>query len=297
VTEPTAATPRPKLRSGGGAADHRPTPATEAPAPADRRSVPVRLVLLLGLVVLLLLAVFRPGGIAAVVGVPLAVALPGAVLQPRFLPGLHTDPVTRWCLRSALSLGTWALVGLAVGSAGIPVRSVWPVVVAVVLLAAVVVGEPEGDRRFGRLSLRGTVWGVGVVVLATALALGGRGLVALTDRPPGPGGGRDVVVSFADPTVPLSLSASGAGARVDVVVTNTGSEDLRLTVGGQVGNALPWVPTEVELPAGATRTVALSGAVLVCSDAQQAVVTVQGAAVTTPLSTVVPGAAAGTRCA
>ncbi|MHA3702795.1 hypothetical protein ACXR2U_11500 [Jatrophihabitans sp. YIM 134969] len=296
MTDHAETAPRPKLREGG-ASDHRSPAAATSTAPTDGRTVPLGAVVLVGLVVLLLLAAFRPGGVAAVIGVPLAVVLPGAVLQPRFLPGLHTDPVTRWCLRGALSLAVWALVGLAVGAAGIPVRSVWPVVVTVVLVAAVVLGDPDARQRPG-VSVRGAVGGVAVLVVVTLLALGARGLVALTDRPPGPGGGApSVVASFADPTVPLALAATGARARVGVVLTNTGSDAVTVTVGGRVGAALPWNPTTVAVPAGATRTVEVVGGVPVCSDPQQAVVTVVGAGDVPPLSTVVPGAAGGIACA
>lgn len=298
MSDDPGTTPRPKLRPGGGTADHRPTPAAGVDPPRpDGRWVPVRLLLLAGLVVLPLLAAFRPGGVAAVIGVPLAATLPGAVLQPRYLPGLHTDLLTRWFLRVALSLATWALVGLAVGAAGVPVRSVWPVVVAVVLLTAVVIGEPEGGRRFGVVPARAAGWGVLVVVAAAVLAFGARGLVAVGGGTTGPGTPVAVTVSFADPTVPLSLTATGAQATARVVLTNTGDDDLTLTLGGQVGRSLPWPTVEIDLAAGATRVVDVAGGVPVCSDPQQAIVTIVGAGDLAPLSTVVPGAAGGIACA
>lgn len=298
MTDSAAGSPRAKLRTGA-VADQRPAPRPALTPPADSRSVPVRLVLLVALGALVLLAAFRPGGVTAVIGVPLAVTLPGAVLQPRFLPGLHTDPVTRWCLRIALSLGTWAVTGLAVGAAGIPVRSVWTIAVGVVLLVAVVIGEPEGERRFGRVPLRDAGWVVVVVLVATVVALGGRGLVAIAGDADGAGAvadGTSVVIGFADPTVPLHLAATGARATVDVLVTNAGDDALTLTVGGQVGRSLPWATVEVEVPAGATRTVEVTGGIPVCSDPQQAIVTIEGAGSVAPLSTIVPGAAAGTSC-
>lgn len=301
-----AVTPPTRMRPGAPGSDQRRVPRGEpVEPPPGRRTVPTRLVLLGGLIVLLLLAAWRAGGVgpvgavvSAVVGVPLAVVLPGAVLQPRFLPGLHTDVVTRWCLRAAVALGFWALVVLAVGAAGVPVGSVWPVVVGVVLLAAVVVGEPERERRFGRTSARQAVVGVLVVVLASGVAVAGRGLVALGGAVPSTstGGATGVVTGFADSTVPVSLAATGARASTAVVVSNPGGHEVHLTVRGQVGRALPWPDVAVGLPAGATRTITLAGPVPVCADPQQLVVNVYGGGAVPPLAVVLSGAAGGVTC-
>ena len=318
MSDDDAARPTPRLRPSGTSADpaagpaarpaarpdareaRRPDPRPGATRPDDARpggrAVPVRAVLLAALVVLVVLAAFRSSGLAAVVGVPLALTVPGAVLQLRFLPGLGTDVLTSRCLWVGLSLATWALVALAVGAAGIPVRSVWTVVVAVVLLAAVVVGEPSGDRRFGWLPARRAGWGAAAIVVAVGLTLGGRALVAVAGGSAGPTTPVAVTVAFTDPTTPFALTATGAQATARVVVTNAGGHALHLTFGGGAGRGLAWTTVTADVPAGATRVVAVTGDVPVCSDPQQAVVTVAGAGKVAPLSAVLPGTDGAPRC-
>ena len=299
MTDDAAVTPRPKLRPPSGRPDTRPTPAPapERGARPPGRVVPVRWVLLGGLAVLLGLAATGLDGLTAVVALPLALTVPGAVLQPRLLPALHTDAATRWCLRVVLSLATWTLVGLAGGAAGVPVRSVWPVVVAVVLLAAVLVGEPERERRFGWVPVRAGSVAAGVLVVAVAVAFGGRALVAVAGGTAGPTGAEAVTVAFADPVTPFALTATGARATARVVVTNAGAHDLRVSLTGAVGRGLAWTPVDTAVPAGGTRTVEVTGAVPVCSDSQQALVTVDGGGGdVVPLAAVLPGTDGAPRC-
>lgn len=255
-----------------------PTTRLRATTPAAEPAVPPKgpsatPVLLAGLVVLAVLAAWLPPGVALVVGLPLALTVPGTVLQTRFLPGLRTDHVTRWCLRVALAVGAWTLVVTAAGLAGIPVRSAWPVLLGVVLFAAVLTlpaaSRPPVTGRAAALVALGAVVAVGV-------GAGALGLARLADRPRAATG---VVVAFADAAVPVSLAATGASAQTTVRVSNPGTTTVVVAVGVTVGRGLPWKAVTVDLAAGASRTVALTGGVDLCAQDQQLAVTVDDAAV------------------
>lgn len=262
-------------------------------------SVPTRAALLVGLAAVALAAVVRPVAPVAAISLPLALVLPGIVLQRRLLPRVDTDVAAVWCLRVVASLAYWALVVLGVGAAQVPVNTGWPVLIGVVVLASLVIGDPQGSARWGRTS-GATAVGAGVaVVVALVVALAGRGLSAVAGGGTGGGtGSSGIVLAFAAADNPLDLAATGAQGAMTVTVDNASAEPARVTVTGQVGAAPVWSGREVTVAPGATVKVTVTGSVRVCRDVQQAVVTVRGDATAgvTPLSTFVPGVPTAPAC-
>jgi uncharacterized membrane protein len=252
-------------------------PAGTAPAPdALRIDAAGAAFLLAAATVLAVAGLVLPTGVRWVL-TPAVLLLPGhALVCATFGHRLEFGGVRRLSLAAVLTLATYPILALAVFSLGLRMTNVtvaastWALVagcagVVVVRSRRVLAGTVTDDAPPGsRAAIDPRQLVVPVTAMVLALLIAWAGVQFLPRREPAPFS----VAAFAGPWALVDEAVGyegGQGPSVDLSVTNRTQETLRYTVEPRViaddGSVTDWPGTVVELDAGGSRDLSVTGPV------------------------------------